>query len=107
MSVPVDNVPSMRRVVVLDIDYSSVEDVVGSASYARGLQYAQHKAVSRVRWESSKNALTGSVRGSRGERYSATAYFLRRGRTLEFDQGICSCPVGYNCKHTVALTLSA
>ena len=36
------------------------------------------------------------------------AYFHPAGESvLAFDQGHCSCPVGFDCKHVVALVLAA
>ena len=48
------------------------------------------------------------MRGSAGSCYETVAYFHPAGPSaLEFDQGECSCPVGFDCKHVVALVLAA
>ena len=48
------------------------------------------------------------MRGSAGSCYETVAYFHPAGPSvLEFDQGQCSCPVGFDCKHVVALVLAA
>ena len=98
----------MQRVVLRDIDPASLEEAVGAASYARGAEYARQRAVVRMWWDPSESALHGTVRGRTGEFYTTTAYFsLADGLPLEFEQGQCSCPAGFNCKHAVALILAA
>ena len=53
-------------------------------------------------------ALRGTVRGQGGNVYQAAAFFsLADGLPAEFEMGECSCPVEFNCKHVVALVLSA
>jgi superfamily II DNA or RNA helicase len=91
-----------------DVDPTGVEDAVGTASYARGAQYAQQHAVVRMRWDLSELALHGTVRGRGGDFYATTAYFSSfDALSPEFEQGQCSCPVGFNCKHVAALVLAA
>ena len=98
----------MQRVVLRDLDPASVEYAVGTASYARGLQYVRQRAVVHMRWDSSESALHGTVRGRAGEFYATAAYFsVADGLPLEFERGHCSCPVGFNCKHAAALILAA
>ncbi|HVB44592.1 MAG TPA: SNF2-related protein [Streptosporangiaceae bacterium] len=98
----------MQRVVLPDLDPATLAHAVDSRSYARGLEYLRQKAVAQMWWDPADETLNGIVRGSDHEIYSTTAYFsLAGGGRLEFDQGTCTCPVGYNCKHTVALVLSA
>jgi superfamily II DNA or RNA helicase len=97
----------MPRVVVPDIDPGSLEDTVDPGSYARGVQYLRQRAVGHM-WFDGVAALHGRVRGRTGEYYTTTAYFTPGGgEALEFEQGHCSCPVGINCKHVVALVLAA
>jgi superfamily II DNA or RNA helicase len=48
------------------------------------------------------------VHGRGGDFYATTAYFSSiDGLSLKFEQGECSCPVGFNCKHVAALVLTA
>ena len=50
----------------------------------------------------------GEVSGSRPKPYAVVAkYETGVGRTLIPVEGHCSCPVGYNCKHTAAVLLAA
>ena len=97
----------MTRVVLGGVDTAGLVDVVGGASYARGVAYYQQGAVGRVWWDASRSALAGTVRGRTGEIYSTTAFFmLADGLPPQFEDGRCSCPVGFNCKHVVALILA-
>src|SRR6185437_4580424 len=82
-------------------------DIVGGPSYARGVAYFQQGAVAQVWWDASRSALCGSVRGRTGEFYSTTAFFMLADELPpQFEDGRCSCPVGFNCKHVVALILA-
>ncbi len=78
-----------------------------AGSYRRGSDYAQQAAVLEMWWEDLLDALHGHVRGSSDEPYLATAYFAAAAGRLEFQSGECTCPVGFNCKHVVALVISA
>ena len=47
---------------------------------------------------------SGRVRGSHGEVYEQVMRVSRVGRALKIE-GVCSCPVGFDCKHVLALML--
>src|ERR1700723_922674 len=97
----------MQRVLLPDFDPASLASTVGTTSFAKGVQYAQRGAVAHVQWDPSQRALTGVVYGSGGSLYATSAYFrLIAGWPPSFDHGECSCPVGVDCKHAVALVLS-
>lgn len=92
---------------VPDIELAEIEAVVGSRSFARGQTYARASRVLEVGWDPTTGALSGSVIGQ-GARYDTIAYFASAGGTaLAFDDGECSCPVGYNCKHVAAVAIAA
>jgi superfamily II DNA or RNA helicase len=108
MSVRAASVASMQQVAVHDINPGSLEGAVGPTCYARGVQYQRQRAVVHMWWDDSQGSLHGMVRGSSGELYTTTAHFSPAdGSPLEFEQGVCSCPVAVDCKHAVALTLAA
>jgi superfamily II DNA or RNA helicase len=97
----------MREARLAGVDPDSLARAAGGASYARGLAYFRQGAVARVWWDSSRSALAGTVRGSAGQLYSTTAFFLLdEDLPPQFEDGRCSCPVGVNCKHVVALVLA-
>lgn len=89
------------------MDLSAVEATVGSRSFARGRGYARGNRVVATRWDPGLATLTGSVVG-RGGLYETAAFFAAGGGgRLSFDDGECTCPVGYNCKHVAALVIAA
>jgi superfamily II DNA or RNA helicase len=90
------------------IDSTSLATAAGATSYARGVQYLRQGAVTRMLWNRGLSELHGAVLGSAGACYDTVAYFQPAGEAvLEFQQGLCSCPVGFDCKHVVALVLAA
>jgi superfamily II DNA or RNA helicase len=89
-------------------DPVSLGRVLGSATFAKGFQYAQQQAVLRADWDAGDSALRGLVRGRSASVYETAAFFsLPPGRPPEFELSECSCPVVHNCKHAAALVLSA
>ncbi|MGH4019053.1 MAG: SNF2-related protein [Pseudonocardiaceae bacterium] len=98
----------MQLVVVEGIDPASIEHAVGNGSYVKGTRYAQQHAVVHMEWDDAESALQGTVRGSGGHHYTTVVYFVsRHGSDLEFEFAECNCPVGFDCKHAVALALTA
>ncbi len=90
-----------------DVDLAEVEAVVGSTSFKRGRDYARANRVLRIVWDPDTETLTGSVVGQ-GALYDTAAFFTSdSGRSLVFDDGECTCPVGYNCKHVAAIVIAA
>ncbi|WP_189054520.1 SWIM zinc finger family protein [Longimycelium tulufanense] len=88
------------------IDLASVEEAVRATFYDRGVQYVRQGRVVRSRWDGAETALQGEVVG-RGAVYSVTVYFVRDDdESLVFEEGDCSCPVGFNCKHVAALVVA-
>ncbi|MGV9732526.1 DEAD/DEAH box helicase [Rhodococcus aetherivorans] len=77
---------------------------VGAATYQRGARYAHDGAVLSCDLLDDELIVVGEVAGS--EVYETEAVFRSGLRGLAFEHGECSCPVGFNCKHIVALVLS-
>jgi superfamily II DNA or RNA helicase len=93
---------------LMNDDSTGLADAVDPASYVRGMIYAQQGAVSDFEWDSDGRAVFGHVRGSGRNVYSTMASFeVADQDVFAFGQGHCSCPVGFNCKHVVALALTA
>jgi superfamily II DNA or RNA helicase len=85
----------------------SLEDIVrqfNPATFARGDRYARQDHVIDVRRDG--DLIEGEVDGSGGNVYQQ-AISLEAGRHGVRFAGDCSCPVGYNCKHVVALLLAS
>ncbi len=92
---------------ILDVELSEVEATVGSRSFQRGRSYARANRVLRLAWDAGTATLTGSVVGN-GALYDTGAFFSADDdRSLTFQDGECTCPVGYNCKHVAAIVIAA
>ncbi|MGH3153143.1 MAG: SWIM zinc finger family protein, partial [Streptosporangiaceae bacterium] len=108
MTGPGDIVLAMQHVIMVELDLSTLRRAIGGGSYVRGAEYARQQAVEQVTWDPQDTALRGMVRGQGGNVYQTAAFFSLTPRLpAEFDLGECSCPVEFNCKHVVALVLSA
>jgi superfamily II DNA or RNA helicase len=108
MTVRVDIVALVHQVMGLEFDLATLRRAVGGGSYVRGQGYARQGAVLHAAWDPGDDALRGMVRGHGASVYEVAAFFsLARGLPAEFEMGECSCPVGFSCKHVVALVLSA
>ncbi|TDD97248.1 DEAD/DEAH box helicase [Jiangella asiatica] len=89
-------------------DEAGLLNVVDPQTYVRGLVYAQQGAVSDIEWSPDGQILTGLVEGSGSNEYTTLVVLARAGRgQSRFVEGRCSCPVGFDCKHVVALLLTA
>ena len=93
------------------LDPTSLATHVSAATYSRGLAVYRSQQVLECgvsRASTAEWCITGEVQGSERMPYESTALLEAdaNGRVLTF-QGECSCPVGQDCKHAVALTLKA
>ncbi|MEA2221807.1 MAG: hypothetical protein QOH83_183 [Solirubrobacteraceae bacterium] len=89
-----------------DVELAQVEAVVGPSSFKRGRGYARNRVVA-IAWDPSAETLTGSVVGQ-GALYDTAAFFTAdHGDALALDEGECTCPVRYNCKHVAAIVIAA
>jgi superfamily II DNA or RNA helicase len=90
-----------------DIELSEIEAAVGSRSFDRGRSYARRGRVVKVEWHPEGETLTGSVVGQ-GALYDTAAFFVGdHDGALAFEEGECTCPMGYNCKHVAAIVIAA
>ncbi len=74
-----------------------------SGTYARGRSYHEQGYVRKLAVDDI--SIEGHVDGSGGQVYRQSVGVSRRKSGVRFD-GDCSCPVGYNCKHVVAVLLA-
>ncbi|GHC73505.1 hypothetical protein GCM10007320_10220 [Pseudorhodoferax aquiterrae] len=93
------------------IDPQSIAPHLPAATYARGLQVYLNQGVleHQLRAESAQHwQVDGTVRGSEREPYDTSLVMeLGDGGRVARFAASCSCPVGHNCKHAVALALKA
>ncbi len=92
------------------LDPASLVRLCDSATYARGLELYRNQKVLDLSIEPMKGGwlLLGDVQGSERYPYEVSIELKRDGdgRVLEWDSD-CDCPVGYQCKHGVALMIKA
>ncbi|PZF83953.1 DEAD/DEAH box helicase [Jiangella anatolica] len=89
-------------------DEAGLLKVVDPSTFVRGLMYAQHGAAIEVAWERGDGIISGRVAGSARQPYSTIAILKAvPGGGHAFVEGRCNCPVGFDCKHVVALVMTA
>ncbi|MDQ3631135.1 MAG: SNF2-related protein, partial [Actinomycetota bacterium] len=89
------------------LDLLAVEEAVGHTSFKRGRSYARGNRVLRVVWDAQATTLTGTVVGN-GALYTTEASFAPGpDGDLGFEDGGCTCPIGYDCKHVAAIVIAA
>jgi len=96
----------MQQVVVDGVEPGSIVRAVDGRTYARGVLFAQRRAVGEMEWDGGRHALYTEVRDG-AALHEAVAYFRVRGALLDLVFGECTCPVGMNCAHVVASVLVA
>ena len=80
---------------------------VGHRTYQRGAAYQRNREVVRYSYDEDNRILTGLVNGSTLVPYEVTIrFFPPRAGSAAF-AARCTCPVVSNCKHAVALMLTA
>lgn len=77
---------------------------VGGPTFDRGSRYAERGAVADCGFDEDDLVGFGRIAGTR--MYQTVVQLHPGPRGLEYEYGECSCPVGYDCKHTVALLLT-
>ncbi|MEO7070260.1 MAG: SWIM zinc finger family protein, partial [Nostocoides sp.] len=77
-----------------------------SGSLARGRAYADARMVTSISTADRGRVLVAEVSGSGRESYNSLVTRLTDGLTPTWG-GRCSCPVGSNCKHCIAVLLTA
>ncbi|MBB2987952.1 DEAD/DEAH box helicase [Terracoccus luteus] len=98
-----------RATWVGDLSDSSIEQQVGSRTFERGQAYAAQRRVRSIASRPEGRMLLGTVSGSRSDTYQVIVESTsaeRRARGIDW-WARCSCPVASDCKHAVALLLTA
>ncbi len=86
-----------------ELTIEEIRKSCGVRPYQRGLRYQREGRVLVAEWDEENRAIYGEVDGSRPYPYEQEIYFspAKRNRI----NGFCTCPVGTNCKHVVAVLL--
>ncbi|MFF0710310.1 MULTISPECIES: DEAD/DEAH box helicase [Gordonia] len=75
---------------------------------SRGEAYSRQSMVRSYNWVEGDRVLAGTCQGSGGRHYAVRVHFTERPPTMAaFSHGNCTCPVGIDCKHAVAVLLTA
>ena len=91
----------------MNFDIYDIQQVINSKTFIRGKSYFKNNdVISFMVQEKSESriVLGGSVRGSYASKYTQEIIILKLG-SKTIVNGYCSCPVGHNCKHVVAVCL--
>lgn len=80
---------------------------VGHRTYQRGAAYQRNREVVRYSYDEDSSTLTGLVNGSTLVPYEVTIRFFPPRAGSAVFAARCTCPVVSNCKHAVALMLTA
>ncbi|MDA8342455.1 MAG: SWIM zinc finger family protein, partial [Actinomycetota bacterium] len=106
---PTENEPVVKLSAA---DMATLERMVGPSTFARGWAYARQGAVvtRNVPGPSAaggRHTVVGAVVGTAASAYRVSVDLVRSpsGQLVSF-VGSCTCPVGSDCKHAVALVLA-
>ena len=80
----------MQQVVLDGVEPGSVVRAVDARTYARGVLFAQRRAVGEMEWCGEHHALHTDVRDG-GAVHEAVVYFRTYGARLHFVYGECTC----------------
>ncbi|MBI5788867.1 MAG: DEAD/DEAH box helicase [Candidatus Schekmanbacteria bacterium] len=84
----------------------NIRNFFPSAYYARGRSYFQEGRVRELKFSEDGRLLKGKVEGNLPNPYRVKVEINKEGAKYVEFFGECSCPIGYNCKHVVALLLA-
>jgi superfamily II DNA or RNA helicase len=90
----------------MNLDLFAVEELVGAPAFQRGAPFAREGRVSALRWDPDAEVISGTVQGN-GGRYGVELNVTQSGDRITVEEGECSCPVGWNCKHAAAVAIVA
>lgn len=90
----------------LPISRSDIRNYFEPRTYERGEAYFLDNHVEADRIEFKMPYLHGYVQGSKRKPYRPDITFKKRKGVWTIDIAYCSCPVFFNCKHSVALLLT-
>ncbi|MDR0627908.1 MAG: SWIM zinc finger family protein, partial [Bifidobacteriaceae bacterium] len=93
------------------VDAVDLRRQVGNLTFGRGHDYFRRGLVlpASIEYDPLDLRLSGRVRGTRPTPYDCRIWLepTGDGSVVETESGLCSCPVGFDCKHIVALVLAA
>lgn len=91
----------MPKITQQDISNSFGRNIID-----RGSNYFKESRVLSCEFDEENSKLSGSVKGSSDNPYQTSALIKPSNKGGFIIHSTCSCPVGWNCKHAVALLLA-
>ncbi|WP_413700709.1 SWIM zinc finger family protein [Psychromonas sp. KJ10-10] len=91
----------MPKITQQDISTSFGRNIID-----RGTRYFKESRVLSCEFDEQQNKLSGSVKGDSETPYQTSATIKPSNKGGFIIHSTCSCPVGWNCKHAVALLLA-
>jgi hypothetical protein len=91
----------MPKITSQDISTSFGRNII-----ERGTRYFKESRVLSCEYDEDNNKLNGSVKGTSETPYQTSASIKKSNKGGFIIQSTCSCPVGWNCNHAVALLLA-
>ncbi|KPU83567.1 helicase SNF2 [Psychromonas sp. PRT-SC03] len=91
----------MPKITAHDISTSFGRNII-----ERGTRYFKESRVSSCEFDEENSKLSGSVKGREETPYQTSATIKVSNKGGFIIQSNCACPVGWNCKHAVALLLA-
>ncbi|MGN6751239.1 MAG: SWIM zinc finger family protein, partial [Intrasporangium sp.] len=91
---------------VADLSDAEISQQVGSRTFARGEAYAAQRRIRSLATRPEGTMILGTIEGSGAQTYQTIIDSKTVGRRTTW-YGHCSCPVGFDCKHAVALLITA
>src|SRR4051794_25007637 len=88
------------------VDPETIRRRARDGGFERGVAYFRDGAVIGVRWDPAGSTLSGDVRGSAGRTYHSEVGVAIAPAGVQIRWTTCACPLGGDCKHTVALLLA-
>lgn len=94
--------PQVKHLPIPDFDEAALVRWFGAHEIDKARPYLRH--VSGLKRE--QNVLFASVRGSAPQPYGVVVHFQNDSRGRVVPRALCSCPVGFHCKHGAATLLA-
>jgi superfamily II DNA or RNA helicase len=86
--------------MIIDLTLEELPHFFDLNYISRGISYAEQGMVLKTQAIENQQKIVATVKGSGNKNYICT---LSLGQLPSQIQGHCSCPIGYNCKHIVAV----
>ncbi len=93
---------------MLNFKHNDIKNETDAGSYQRGFSYFQQGMVESISSEQVGKyavSVSGEVNGSNYMPYNQGILIKQKGNGEINIRGLCDCPVGFNCKHVVAVCL--